>query len=60
MIEALLRQSCHFGKGAQTPFAQALALWILGERLMMPKSLLDRDMRFGRTNLALLCGVVAG
>ncbi len=48
------------GKPEQIPFAQALTLWILAERLMLPRALHDRAMRFGPVNLGLLIGVVAG
>lgn len=48
------------GKADQVPFAQALAIWIVAERLMLPRALLDRAMRFGRVNGALFGGVLAG
>ncbi len=47
------------GRGEQAPFARWLALWIVLERLMLPRALLDRKMAFGRSNLALVLGTGA-
>ncbi|GEM_PF-2815856 len=47
------------GHPEQVPFAQALAVWIVLERLMLPRALLDREMAFGRSNLALVAGTAA-
>lgn len=47
------------GRPEQVPFARCLALWIVLERLMLPRALLDRKMAFGRSNLALVLGTVA-
>lgn len=43
----------------QAPFARCLALWMILERLMLPRALLDRKMAFGRSNLALVLGTAA-
>lgn len=43
----------------QIPYAQALAIWILAERLMLPRSIMDRDLRFAQINIALFSGVCA-
>lgn len=48
------------GRPEQAPFARALAIWIVLERLMLPRALLDRALAFGRSNLALVWGTVAG
>lgn len=42
----------------QIPFARWLAVWIVLERMMLPRALLDRAMAFGRSNLALVLGTV--
>ena len=46
-------------KPEQIPFARWLALWILIERFMFPRALLDRNLKFGRSNLALVLGTLA-
>ncbi|MCB2155456.1 oligosaccharide flippase family protein [bacterium] len=48
------------GKPEQIPFARALAIWIVAERLMLPRAVLDRALRFGRVNLAQFSGVAIG
>lgn len=48
------------GKPEQIPFAQALAIWIVAERLMLPRALHDHAMRFGPVNLGMAAGVVVG
>lgn len=48
------------GQPEQIPFAQALAIWIFAERLMLPRAVLDRAMKFGRVNIAQLAGVIGG
>jgi hypothetical protein len=47
------------GRPEQAPFARWLAIWIVLERLMLPRALLDRAMAFGRSNLALTIGTIA-
>ena len=49
-----------FGHADQAPFAQALALWIVLERLLLPKAVLDQRMAFGRSNGALLAATAIG
>lgn len=44
------------GLPEQVPFAQCLAVWMILERLMLPRALLDRAMAFGRSNLAQVAG----
>lgn len=48
------------GRAEQIPFARALALWIVLERLILPRALLERAMRFGVSNSALFLGTAAG
>ncbi len=48
------------GKPEQIAFAQVLGLWIIAERLMLPRALHDHAMRFGPVNIAMFAGVVAG
>ena len=49
-----------FGRPEQIPFARALAVWIVAERLMLPRAVLDRALHFGRVNAAQFAGVLAG
>ncbi len=48
------------GRPEQIPFAWGLCVWIVAERLLLPRSLLERQMEFTAVNIALFAGVVAG
>lgn len=48
------------GKPEQVPFAWGLAVWIVAERLLLPRVLLERELKFGALNIALFGGVVGG
>lgn len=48
------------GRPDQIPFAQVLSLWIVFERLMLPRAILDARLAFGRSNMALLTGTILG
>jgi len=48
------------GHSERVTLAQALAVWIFAERLLLPRALLDREMRFGQVNIALFSGVCIG
>lgn len=48
------------GRPEQVPFAWGLAVWIVAERLLLPRVLLERELKFGALNIALFGGVVGG
>lgn len=48
------------GHADQAVFAMVLCLWMVAERLMLPRALLDAELRFGATNASLFAGTVIG
>lgn len=49
-----------FGKSEAAEYCAALSLWIITERLQMPKAILEREMNFKASNIAAFFGIVLG
>lgn len=48
------------GNADAAPYAKLLSVWIVTERLMIPKAVFERDMNFRASNTALFWGVFSG
>ena len=48
------------GKPQIIPYAQLLSLYLITERLQTPKALIEKELKFGRSNLSLFLGFFAG